>query len=97
MNIPFVLGWPGTLMYLSGIVWLLARAVRASFKLRDDKFVSACLSLRLAIFAMLVFTNSLVGTGGLLLFMSLFFDPLRASSRKDRTRRRTDSSLHGGS
>jgi hypothetical protein len=72
MNIPFVLGWPGTLLYMSGIVWLLVRAVLASFKLGDDKFASACLSLGLAIFAMLVFTNSLIGTGGLLLFMSVF-------------------------
>ncbi|WP_408414720.1 glucose-6-phosphate isomerase [Paraburkholderia strydomiana] len=72
MNIPFVLGWPGTLLYMSGIVWLLTRAVLASFRLRNDKYVSACLSLCLATFAMLVFTNSLVGTGGLLLFMSVF-------------------------
>ncbi|TKC85866.1 glucose-6-phosphate isomerase [Trinickia terrae] len=72
MNVPFVLGWPGTLLYLSGIVWLLARAVRASFALRDDKFAAACLSLALAVFSMLVFTNSLIGTGGLLLFMSVF-------------------------
>ncbi|PRX31394.1 hypothetical protein B0G75_105176 [Paraburkholderia sp. BL18I3N2] len=72
MNIPFVLGWPGTLLYMSGIIWLVTRAVLASFKLRNDKFVSACMSLSLATFAMLVFTNSLVGTGGLLLFMSVF-------------------------
>ncbi|MDE1184320.1 glucose-6-phosphate isomerase [Paraburkholderia sp.] len=72
MNIPFVLGWPGSLLYLSGILWIMVRAVLASFRMRDDKFVSACVSLGLAIFAMLVFTNSLVGTGGLLLFMSLF-------------------------
>jgi hypothetical protein len=50
----------------------LVRAVLASFRLANDKFVSACLSLSLATFAMLVFTNSLVGTGGLLLFMSVF-------------------------
>ena len=72
MNIPFVLGWPGTLLYLSGVLWLLARAVRVSFRLRHDRYVSACMSLAVAIFAMLVFTNSLVGTGGLLLFSSVF-------------------------
>lgn len=72
MNIPFVLGWPGTLLYLSGILWLLSRAVLASSRMRDDKFVSACLSLGLALFGTLVMANSLVGTGGLLLFMSLF-------------------------
>ncbi|MEJ8797796.1 glucose-6-phosphate isomerase [Trinickia caryophylli] len=71
MNIPFVLGWPGTLLYLSGIVWLLARAVRASFALKDDKFSSACLALALSVFVMLVFTNSLISTGGLLLYMSI--------------------------
>ena len=72
MNIPFVLGWPGTLLYLSGTLWLLMRAVRASFAVRNDRYASACLSLALSIFAMLVFTNSLVGTGGLLLFSSAF-------------------------
>ncbi|HTH58863.1 MAG TPA: glucose-6-phosphate isomerase [Paraburkholderia sp.] len=72
MNIPFVLGWPGTLLYLSGVLWLLARAVRVSFDLKSDRYVAACLSLAISIFAMLVFTNSLVGTGGLLLFSSVF-------------------------
>jgi hypothetical protein len=71
MNIPFVLGWPGTLLYLSGIGWLLARAVRASFALGGDKFTSACLALACSVFAMLVFTNSLVSTGGLLLYTSI--------------------------
>lgn len=71
MNIPFVLGWPGTFLYMSGIFWLLARALRASFALGDDKFSSACLALACSIFAMLVFTNSLVSTGGLLLYMSV--------------------------
>ncbi|MBB2929146.1 glucose-6-phosphate isomerase [Paraburkholderia silvatlantica] len=72
MNIPFVLGWPGTLLYMSGVLWLLVRAVRVSFRLSDDRYVCACLSLAISIFAMLVFTNSLVGTGGLLLFSSVF-------------------------
>ena len=94
MNIPFVLGWPGTLLYMSGIVWLVVRAVLASFKLRDDKFVSACLSLALATFAMLVFTNSLVGTGGLLLFMSLF--SILSAVHYEKMNRRRTLILHGG-
>jgi hypothetical protein len=72
MNIPFVLGWPGTLMYMSGVLWLIARAVRIALSMPDDRYATACLSLSLSIFAMLVFTNSLVGTGGLLLFSSVF-------------------------
>jgi hypothetical protein len=94
MNIPFVLGWPGTLLYMSGVIWLLVRALRASFRLRDDKFASASLSLSLAIFAMLVFTNSLVGTGGLLLFMGAFSILSAAHWQKLNTRRR--SIFHGG-
>jgi hypothetical protein len=94
MNIPFVLGWPGTLLYMSGILWLATRAVLASFTLRDDKFAGACLSLGVAIFAMLVFTNSLVGTGGLLLFMS-FFSILSAAHWQKLNRRR-NLILHGG-
>ncbi|WP_109483906.1 glucose-6-phosphate isomerase [Paraburkholderia sp. C35] len=94
MNIPFVLGWPGTLLYMSGVIWLLMRALRASFRLRDDKFASASLSLALSIFAMLVFTNSLVGTGGLLLFMGVFSIISAAHWQKLNTRRR--SFFHGG-
>jgi hypothetical protein len=94
MNIPFVLGWPGTLLYMSGIVWLVVRAALASFKLRNDKFVSACLSLSLATFAMLVFTNSLVGTGGLLLFMSVF--SILSAVHYEKMNRRRTLILHGG-
>jgi hypothetical protein len=72
MNIPFVLGWPGTLLYLSGVLWLIVRAVREALRMPEDRYATACLSLAISIFAMLVFTNSLVGTGGLLLFSSVF-------------------------
>jgi hypothetical protein len=94
MNIPFVLGWPGTLLYLSGILWVLARAIRASFRLRDDKFVSACISLSIAIVGMLVFTNSLVGTGGLLLFMSMF--SILSAAHWQKQNRRRNLILNGG-
>ncbi|MCC8391439.1 glucose-6-phosphate isomerase [Paraburkholderia sp. MMS20-SJTR3] len=94
MNIPFVLGWPGTLLYMSGIVWLLTRAALASLRMRDDKFVSACVSLCLATFAMLVFTNSLVGTGGLLLFMSAF--SILSAVHYEKMNRRRMQFLHGG-
>jgi hypothetical protein len=72
MNVPFVLGWPGALMYVSGLGILLARAVRASFSLRDDKFAQACLSLALSMVGILIFANTFVSTGGSLLYMCLF-------------------------
>ncbi|TDN70089.1 glucose-6-phosphate isomerase [Paraburkholderia sp. BL10I2N1] len=94
MNIPFVLGWPGTLLYMSGILWLLMRAVLASFAVQDDKYAGACLSLSLAVFAMLVFTNSLVGTGGLLLFMSIF--SILSAAHWQKLNRRRNLILQGG-
>jgi hypothetical protein len=71
MNVPFVLGWPGSLMYLAGLILLLARAFRASFSLRDDKYAQAALSVAIANLAMLVFTNTFLGVSGMLLFMGL--------------------------
>jgi hypothetical protein len=72
MNVPFVLGWPGALMYLSGVGLMLTRAFRASFSLRDDKYAQACLSLALSMIGILIFANTFVSTGGSLLFMSLY-------------------------
>ncbi len=45
MNIPFVLGWPGTLLYISGLIWLLTRAAFKSRRLPGDRFVSANISI----------------------------------------------------
>src|ERR1700761_5280097 len=71
MNVPFVLGWPGSLMYLAGLGLLLARAFRASFSLRDDKYAQASLSVAFAIVGMLVFTNTFTSIGGMILYMGL--------------------------
>ncbi len=94
MNIPFVLGWPGTLMYMSGVLWLLARAARVALRMPDDRYVCACLSLMVSIFAMLVFTNSLVGTGGLLLFSSAF-SILSAGHWRRMSRRQASGTVQG--
>jgi hypothetical protein len=71
MNVPFVLGWPGSLMYLAGLGLLLTRAFRASFSLRDDKYAQASLSVAFAIVGMLVFTNTFTSIGGMILYMGL--------------------------
>ena len=71
MNVPFVLGWPGSLMYLAGLGLLLMRAFRASFSLRDDKYAQASLSVAFAIVGMLVFTNTFTSIGGMILYTGL--------------------------
>ena len=72
MNIPFVLGWPGTLLYVSGMIWVLMRALLISPQVRGDSFATANFSISFATLSMLMFTNSLVSTGGLLFFGSMF-------------------------
>ena len=46
MNVPFVLGWPGSLMYLAGLGLMIVRAFRASFSLRDDKYRASLVERR---------------------------------------------------
>jgi len=58
-------------MYLAGLGLLLARAFRASFSLRDDKYAQASLSVAFAIVGMLVFTNTFTSIGGMILYMGL--------------------------
>ncbi|MEM5286930.1 glucose-6-phosphate isomerase [Paraburkholderia sabiae] len=72
MNIPFVLGWPGTLLYMAGVILVLIGAVSKSRRIVSDNFASANTSIAIAVVSMLLFTNSLVGTAGLLFFGSIF-------------------------
>lgn len=87
MNIPFVLGWPGTLLYLSGFLWLFTRAFLASVRMRDDRFIAASISLAFAVFAMLVFVNTLTGISGLVLFVSVC--SILSASHYEKLRRRS--------
>jgi hypothetical protein len=73
MEIPFVMGWPGTLMYGGGVIWMLLRALSRGRQLKTDKFASAACGVSIAIFAMMVFVNTLTGSGGLLFFLGVSF------------------------
>ncbi|MDF3839484.1 O-antigen ligase family protein [Cupriavidus basilensis] len=66
MEVPFVLGWPGTLMYATGLLWLLGRAVRRGLTQKSNRVISAGVGVAIALLAMMVFDNSLNGFGGLL-------------------------------
>jgi hypothetical protein len=81
MNVPFVLGWPGTLLYMSGLVWLMLRVSRSFVRLSGDQFATANIAIAVAVVAMLLFTNSLTGTSGLLLYGSIFSILSGASQR----------------
>jgi hypothetical protein len=69
MNLPFVLGWPGTLLFLGGLGMLLLQLGRGH--LRVDPLTSAMLGIACAILAQVVFANVLTGSTGLLLWIFL--------------------------
>ena len=70
MNIPFVLGWPGSLLYLGGLVWLLRNALRGEAA-RLDLFAAANQGIMVALLFQLLFGNSLIGLPGVVFWSSL--------------------------
>jgi hypothetical protein len=70
MNIPYVLGWPGSLLYLGGLVWLLRYALlgRAA---RLDLFAAVNQGIAVSLLFQLIFGNSLIGLPGVVFWSSL--------------------------
>ncbi len=71
MEVPFVLGWPGTLLYAAGVVMLVLRAFVTSFSRKNDRFAVAGTAAAFGILAMMVFLNTLVGGGGVFFFIGV--------------------------
>lgn len=71
MEVPYLLGWPGTLLYVTGIVMLLRRGFAASWQQPKD-LVGACgVGAALAIAVMMVFSNTLTGVTGMFFFIGV--------------------------
>lgn len=71
MEVPFVMGWPGTLLYTAGIFMLIWRAIRASLSRSQDRFAISGVGLALAIFAMMIFVNTLIALPGMFFFIGV--------------------------
>ena len=69
MAIPFVLGWPGGLLYAGGLVWLLSYALRRVKW--PDLFAAASRGIVVAVLAQLVFANLATGVSGMVLWYFL--------------------------
>lgn len=71
MEIPFVLGWPGSILYISGLTWLLIYALRS--RNSEDFFAVASSSIAVSILVLLIFNDTVTGVTGMLLwsFMGL--------------------------
>src|SRR5690606_30887230 len=80
----FVLGWPGTLLYLGGLGWLLGGAFGGRAE-RDDVAVTAAGAVVVAILAMAVSHNTLIGVGGSVLWT--FLGLMLAAQRWERQSR----------
>jgi hypothetical protein len=83
MNIPFVLGWPGALLYVAGLVWLLSYALRGG-RSGSDPFAAASRGIVVAMLTQLVFVNALVGLSSGMVFWSFLGSSLAARSYHDK-------------
>jgi hypothetical protein len=70
MQMPFVLGWLGTLLYVGGLLGLLRYAL-SRFTRWDDLFLLAARAIALMIFAEMLFENTLVNVTGACFFTFL--------------------------
>ena len=70
LNVPYVLGWPGTLMYCGGIVALLSTVIRNK-AIRGDMFLCSCFGIAAGAIGQMVFINTLIGVQGMVFWCFL--------------------------
>ncbi|CAG9250597.1 conserved membrane hypothetical protein [Paraburkholderia unamae] len=66
VDVVWVLGWPGTLLYIGGVLMLLWRAFVASLLRSDDRFAVSGVGASIAILAIMVMVDTLQGSSGML-------------------------------
>lgn len=71
MEVPYIMGWPGTLLYVSGVLTLLWRAFMASREHPEDHFGACGVGVALAVISMMVFSNTLAGMTGMFFFIGV--------------------------
>lgn len=65
MEIPYVLGWPGSVLFIVGSIWTLLYVTLNKFNSKDP-FIAIYAAIALADFVAIIFFNSLIGTSGML-------------------------------
>jgi len=70
MNIPFVLGWLGSVLYVGGLASLLFYALRRGGS-RSDLFAAASRGIVVAVLVQLIFVNTLTGVTGMVFWSFL--------------------------
>lgn len=69
LEIPFVLGWLGSIPYTIGLSWLAFRALRSRDS--EDSFAVTNGSITVSILLLLVFNDTITGLSGMLLWSSI--------------------------
>jgi hypothetical protein len=70
VNIFFVLGWPGSLLYVGGLAWLLFYAFRGGGT-RPDLFATTSRGIVVAVLTQMIFSNTLIGVTGVVFWSFL--------------------------
>ncbi|MGF6758815.1 hypothetical protein [Paraburkholderia sp. GAS42] len=99
MEVPYTMGWPGTLLYVAGIATLITRAFAASRARPHDRFAVSGVGIAVAIVAMMIFSNTLAGMTGMFFFIGVLMpvNGLRyareaeAAARRAAAKRRADA------
>ena len=71
MEVPYVMGWPGSLLYVSGVFLALSRAFTATRRRPEDRFGMSGVGSAFAVLTMMVFSNTLVAASGMFFFISV--------------------------
>ncbi|MGB3681949.1 MAG: hypothetical protein WA990_05630 [Rubrobacteraceae bacterium] len=69
MEIPFVLGWPGSILYTGGLAWLLIQA--QSRRNPEDLFATVSGSIAVSLLVLLIFNDTVTGLPGMLIWSFL--------------------------
>ena len=69
MIIPFIMGWPGALLYTAGLCWMLIQVLTGNSQ--QDMFANVSQGIVISVLAQLVFTNLLTGVTGMVFWTFL--------------------------
>jgi hypothetical protein len=65
LAIPLTLGWPGTTLYLGGLIWMIVLVLGVS-QSNADQFAIISVAIVVALMAMMLFSNQLKGLSGMM-------------------------------
>ncbi|CAG4891392.1 hypothetical protein R52603_01187 [Paraburkholderia saeva] len=95
MEVPYTMGWPGALLYVSGIAMLISRAFAASRARPHDRLGVSGVGVAVAIVAMMIFSNTLAGMTGMFFFIGVLMPvnglryarEMEAAARREKAKR----------